>query len=236
MTGTGLATIIRTKTKTNSTTFTDAEILVYVNLKKDDIAGKIQSSLPSIWNMPALDDLSDNIREYSFPEDLMNSMVNLEAKFTAAGNYVPVRHLARRHFKDTLQESLIVAEFDNLEPKYFRRRKALYILSGTIITVSDGLRLVYNAFPANLANVTGDTDLSIDPTTTSHGFPREFHELLSTAVSREYKSDNNIKFNRKDDEYDVDLENKLNEFSVGDTGKSVIGSLPAGNHDNGFNY
>ena len=238
MTGTQLAAFIYKKTKTNTTTYPAADMLVDVNLMKDEIASRIQQVRQTIWNIPALDDLVLNQREYAFPTDVLNNTVSLALKFTAAGDYVVATSMARRHYKDVLQESKIVNNFDNLNPKYFLRRKAIYVLSGSIIGVTDGVKLVYNAFPADLANLTGIVDLSIDPSTTTHGFPREFHELLARRVNIEYKSANNLPLSKKDLDYEKDLEKALDDFSTADLSEEIIGALPSGasRGSDGFDY
>jgi len=235
MTGASITSYIRRLTRTNSTTYTDADLLADINLFKNEIASHIQQVRPTIWNMPALDDLVADQREYAFPSDVLNHIVSLELKFTASGDYVLAKPIARKHYNDVLQESVIVSNFDNQNPRYFIRRKALYILSGTIVAVTNGIKLVYDAFPADLDNLTGTEDLSIDPTTTSHGFPREFHELLARRVSINYKNINNIALNRQDLTYDIDLEKALNNFSTANLDESIIGTLPPSDSDNGFN-
>jgi len=239
MTGTQLSALIYRKTKATTTTYTAANMLVDVNLMKDEIASRIQQSRPTVWHMSTLCDLADDQREYSLPSDMLNNIVSLELKFTATGDFVKATHFARRHYSDALQETKIVNDFDNLEPRYFIRRQALYILSGTIITVVEGLKLVYDAFPADLANLTGIVDLSIDPSTITHGFPREFHELLARRVSIEYKSNQpDMKLNDKELGYDNDLDKALDDFSTLDLSQATFGSVPSGSTrgDNGFNY
>jgi len=205
---------------------------------KDEIAVKIQKVRKDIFNIPALDDLVLNQREYAFPSDVLNNIVNLEIMFSTGGDYIPAVNLARRHYLDSLQESKIVAGFSNLEPRYFIRRQAIYILSGAITAVTDGIRLVYNSFPANLANLTGTTDLSIDPSTTTHGFPREFHELWARRVAIEYKSVNSMPLSETEKRYDIDLDKALEEFSEVDLSRNIVGSLPSSSQrgDDGFNY
>jgi len=204
-------------------------MLVLVNLMKDEIASRIQQVRQEIFNMPSYEDLVADQREYAFPSDVLNNLVSLALKFTASGDYVKAYPIARRHYLDALQESKIVNDFDSLEPNYFIRRKALYILSGAIIAVTNGIKLVYNCFPANLANLNGSTDLSVDPTTTSHGFPREFHELWARRVSIEYKGPNNIPLSKKELDYDKDLEKALDDFAVVNLDEELIGSLPPSN-------
>jgi hypothetical protein len=91
MNATQLASLIRAKTRTTSDTFSDADMLVYVNTFKDEIAGRIQQERQDIWNMPATFDLEDDKREYAFPDDVLNSMVSLELKFASDGDYVRAR-------------------------------------------------------------------------------------------------------------------------------------------------
>jgi len=238
MNGVALAALIRRKTKTTTGTYVDADLLVDVNLMKDELASRIQQVRQKVWNIPAVDNLVLNQREYAFPDDVLNSIVSLELKFTAAGKYVLAEPLARRHYKDTLEESKIINNFDNLNPRYFLRRKAIYILSGAIITVTDGVKLVYNSFPADLANLIGTADLSIDPSTTTHGFPREFHELWARRVGIEYKDANNKKLSLKELKYEEDLEKALDDFSTVDLSAATIASLPSGasRGDNGYLY
>ena len=238
MTGTQLAALIRYKTKTNSTTFKDADMLVLVNLKKDELASRIQRVRPEIFQVPANEDLVADQREYAFPADVMNNIVRLMVKFTSSGDKVLVTPVTRAHWKEALQESLIVRDYSNDEPAYFLRRQAIYILSGTIIPVTDGIELVFNSFPANLANLTGSTDLAVDPTTTTHGFPREFHELWARTVTIEYKDRNNIKLSSKERSFEIDLVKQIDDFSIPNLDEEVIGQLPRETkftHDDGYN-
>ena len=238
MNGLQLTTIIRRKTRTNSTTYSDADLLVDINIMKDELASRIQQFRQEIWNVPALDNLVANQREYAFPADVLNNIVSLELKFSASGDYVIATPIARRHYKDVIQESKIVDNFDNLDPKYFIRRNAVYVLSGTIIAVTDGFKLVYNSFPVDLANLTGETDLSVDPSNTTHGFPREFHELLARRIGIEYKSNHNQVLNKKELDYDDDLQKALDDFSIVNLNEEITGAVPSGlaGADNGFNY
>lgn len=237
MTGAALAAIIRKKTRTNSTTFSDADMLVDVNCFKDELAGRIQQVRPEIWNMPAYDDLVADQREYAFATDILNRMIGLELKFTASGDYVIADPIQRAHYLDVLQESVIVANYDNLNPRYFIRRKAIYLLSGAIIAVTNGIKFIYDVFPADLADMAGATDLSLDPTTTSHGFPKEFHEILARRCSIEYKDRQGIKLSPMEMNYERDLEKLLDNFAGGNLDEEITGKLPDDSDvDNGFDY
>ena len=238
MTGAQLTTLIRKDTHTNSTTYPDADLLVDINLSKDELASRIQVARKDVWKIPFLDDLVVNQREYAFPADLMNSMDYLELKFSSSADYVLAKPMQRHHYKDVLQESVIVSNFDNLEPRYFVRRKAIYILSGTIASLSDGIRLVAQVFPADLAALTGSTDLSVDPSTTTHGFPREFHVLWARLVSIKYKDRNSVRLSALESKFDIDLEKAIDEFSIPVLDEVIVGKLPssADRGNNGYDY
>jgi len=226
MTGAQLLAMIRTKTNTDSTTYTSSAVLIDVNIFKDDIAGQIQQVRPEVFNVPTVDDLVYNQREYAFPDDVMNNLVEVQLRFTTASAYTVAIPLSSSHkYKEGYTESEIVKYHNNTDPQYFIRRKAIYILSGSIATAIGGILMIYNSFPADLANLVGTTDLSIDPSTTTHGFPREFHELLARRVSIEYKDRNNIKLSTRE-------QNPVN------LGVEVLASLPSASSrgDDGFEY
>lgn len=226
MTGVQLSALIRRKTRTTTATYTDADMLVDVNAAVEELAGRIQQVRPEVFNMPSLADLVADQREYSFPSDMLNSMVSLELKFASTDDYVPAYPVRNAPYEFSLYEDGIAGAYNNNTPYYFIRRKAIYLLSGTIIAVTDGLKLVYNAFPAALSDLAGVTDLSADPSTTSHGFPREFHGLLADRVIIQYKDMNGIALNREDLTYDMKLETKLDEFSTVNLDQVVTASVP----------
>lgn len=238
MTPAQITTLIRKKTKTDSNTYPDTDLLADINLMKDELASKIQQVRPEIWNTPAITNLKDDKREYAFPDDVLNHIISLELKFSDSLDYVVATPISRKHYSGVLEENAIVNNFSNLNPRYFIRRNAVYILSGTIQAVSEGFKIVYDAFPADLSALTGTNDLSIDPSETTHGFPREFHELLARRVSIEYKDRNGIKFSQKELVYSQDLEDALEDFEIANLDRQFIGSIPSGatRGNNGYNY
>ena len=238
MTGAQLAALIRRKTKTDSTTYTDANILIDINLMKDEIAAKIAAAKEEAFNVTTNDDLADDQRLYPYETDVMNQLVRLELKFTASGDYVLATPIQLRQVRIPMQESLIVGEYGNESPFYFIRGKHIYILSGTIVDVTDGIQWVYRCFPVDLANITGVTDLSIDTSATELGFPREFHELWARRVSIEYKNTNNVPLSKKELDYEIDLQKAIDDFDFPNADQEIIGELPSGAYRgyDGYDY
>lgn len=213
-------------------------MLLDANTFKDELAGKIQAARPDIWNVPATFDLAADTREYALPSDINGRIVSLELKFTSSGDYVVSRPYKKNPDDLVLQESIIVAQFNNSTPHHFLRRNALYILSGTIIAVTDGGKIVYDAFPADISSMAGSTDMSVDPSTTTHGFPKAFHELLERRLSIFYKGKEGMKLTPDELNYENDLDAKLAEFSTGNIAVQETADMPSGESlgGNGFDY
>ena len=71
MTPTELAKLIRRRTRTNSTTFTDADILTYVNAHMDSISAEIIKANEDYFGFREYRTLEANKRNYSFGAGIM---------------------------------------------------------------------------------------------------------------------------------------------------------------------
>lgn len=240
MTGTQLAALIRYKTRTNSTTFTDADMLVLVNIFKDEIAAEIVKKDAGYFLLPTTFDLVADQREYTFSDTMLNRMQKLELKFSASDARFPSKYI--KDYQGSETESEIVKSFGNSEGEFahYIRRRSLLILSGTISAVTAGGRLWSYTFPADLANLTGSTALETDPTTTTFGFPRLFQELLARRVSIEYKGrqPKPIPLSPMERNYGIDLTTQLDGLTPQDNSGEVIGELPDSSEigNDGWNY
>ena len=237
MTPAQLNTLINYKCKTNDTTFTLATKLPLVNMFKDEISSLIAIRAPSYFLVPSTFDLVADQREYGFGDDLLNSIYKLEIRFTSTANRQPATFL--KDYRGSEVGAEIIKKFSNQEGEfaYTIRRRAVFILSGTIVAVTGGGRLQSHIYPANLANLTDTTGMEVDPSTTTFGFPRQFHELLARRVAIEWKTRNNKALAKKDMDYEIDLEAQLAAISnIEQTGQTVA-SLPDAQDlwDDGFN-
>ncbi len=229
MTPSKLAALIRYKTRTNSTTFTDADMLALVNTFKDEIASMIVEKNAGYFLIPTTFNLVADQREYSFDDTLLNRMHKLEIKFTSSDARQPSTFV--KDYSGSETESEIVKYYSN-SPKCFAhyiRRRSLFILSGTIIAVTGGGRLWWHKYPADLANVTeASVAWETDPSTTTFGFPRQFHELMARRISIEYKSSQTkpIPLSRHELNYENDLATQLAAIASQDNSGEIIGDLP----------
>jgi hypothetical protein len=80
MTNAQFASYCRLKTKTNSTTFTDANLQLLTNIYKDEIAGKLVDIVDEdYFGVPQFTDLVNGQREYPLPGDLPGKFKKVEA-------------------------------------------------------------------------------------------------------------------------------------------------------------
>ena len=237
MTAAEFAYHVRFMTRTNSTTFTDAEILALMKIRQDELAKDILDADEDILLVPQYTNLFINQREYALPEDLLASIKRVEAKLDGT-NYIKLEELDIASLKDTvLSEDTITENFSNEEGEAFYdlSRKSLYIYSGTITSVSNGLRAWANAWPAVITDLTTTTDMAIDPSLTELGMPRELHELWARGVIIDFKSsrDNPIPLTERELNYLEDKEKAINSLRPQNRDRVITGSLP---YDDGSQY
>ena len=246
MKGTELATEIRRKTGTTSTSLTDAVLLPIVNFCKDELANLIAQKNESYFVIPTNFNLvasSITAREYPWPDDVLNHIVSVELAFDSTQS--PLKYVEARPYPGGYQrlirqingmtEGKITNNFTNEDPFYVLVRRGIYILSGTISAVTDGGRLRYRAYPADLANLTGSSGLDLDPSTTTFGMPKQFHELWARLVSIHWKNGRvkPIPLSPSELNYKNDLKEALDAIATTDWGEEIIGSIP---QDDGSDY
>lgn len=242
MTGAELNTLINFKAGTNDTTFTPAAKLPIVNIFIKEISTKIVSRNAGYFLVPTVFDLvaSATMREYKFPDDMLNTIQKVEFKFTSTSSRFPSTYI--KDYRGSETESEIVKQFTNEQGGFAHtiRRRAIFLLSGTVVAVTGGGRLWYHAYPAALANLSGSTDLALDPSTTTFGFPQPFQELLARRVSIEYKSSRPkpIPLSRHELNYENDLKDALDDIAHVDNSGEIIGDSLSDQDtgNNGFNY
>ena len=237
MTPAQLTSYVRLKTKTNSTTFPDANILLLANMFIDDFAKEIIKVNEDYFGMPQTTNLVEDQREYSLPCELLNQIKFVEAKLDGT-NWVALSELDLTTYHRPTNESEIVANFANGEGQAFFDifRNSLWIYSGTIIDVEAGLKLWSLDFPAHLDDLTSTTDMSVDPSTTTHGFPRAFHELLCRRIVIEKKElgDKPIALTTHEQKFDTDFYRAIDSLRPANLDRAVKGELPATDDDDGY--
>lgn len=240
MTETQLTALIRTNyTKTTTATLPNAELQPLMNAAKDEIASLITEKKPHAFTIEHLDTFTAAQRRITLPNGILNfiSYVEIAFKNESPLPYVKVRRMKREDYAKALVEANINGDFTNDEPWYFIENGALYLLSGKIdsttlgfSTLASGVRIVASVWPEDFgASLNGSSELSNPPSTTTFGFPRQFHELLARRVSIMWKQlrPKPIPLSALELNYERDLQKQLDAISMDDLSEEIIGRLPA---------
>lgn len=198
--------------------------------RQDEIAQAILKTDEDILLIPQTTNLVANQRDYSFPADILSRIKRVEAKLDGT-NYIKLTELDITQLGYSVgTETNITSRYSNLDGEaYFDiLRKSIYIYSGTITSVTDGLKLWCNTYPTAVTDLTGTIELSVDPTTTTHGIPRSFHEIWARGVIIDYKQSKEkpIALNEREILYEKDLAKAVITLKHGNLDREVIAEVP----------
>lgn len=190
MTGSKFASYIRELTRTNSTTLPDSTLLLYANSVKDDLALEIVKQNEDYFGVPQTADLVANQREYPFPPNMLARVRYVEAYL--GGEWIPLETFDLGQYSRTTNEAAITETFSNTQNHAFYDvfRNSIFIYSGIIEAVDEGLKIWAIEFPADItaAQLADDViDLSVDPSATTSGMPREVHGIWAEQVAIRWK-------------------------------------------------
>lgn len=154
------ATLVRTYTSTNSTTFTDAEILALMNPLMGKQAMVIKDANEDLFGGLATRDLVADTREYGLPNDLLSTIERVEAKLDGT-NWQVLSELELPLEEFTTDESAVRSAFSGRKPAYDIFRRSLFLYTeDAILDVTAGLKLWGFFWPTALANLTDVLDLA----------------------------------------------------------------------------
>lgn len=207
MTFAQFATLIRFHTRTDSTTFTDAEILVLANTFKDQMTVRILGANENYFGAPMLDDLVANQREYPLDADIAGQIKFIEIKLDGE-NWRRIEETDFNMETFTTDEDGITQAFSGLDPAYAFFRGSLWILSAdAIIDVTDGIKIWAYIWPADFTSLAGSTEMAAAPSAGEHGWPKQFQELLARKIIIAYKEsrDKPIQLNQTEQSWEKDF-------------------------------
>lgn len=192
MIGTTFASYIRKNTKTNSTTFTDADLVLLANVEKDDLAEYITNEVgEDYFALSYKRDLIAGQREYTLPTQLMVHMKRVSAMLDGE-NYKLLEEVDINSVREPLvTESDITTAFAGKIPQFDLLDRGLKIFSeSAIIDVVDGLWLETIQYPEDLttAKLAAATDLSVPSSTITSAMPKAAHKVWALRTSIAYKN------------------------------------------------
>lgn len=222
-----IASLVRSKTRTNATTFTDAQILTFMNPIMDSMSEEIAKMNENLLGITRQASLVADQRNYAIAEDVI-SLKYVNAKINGT-DWTELDHIDISALGIPLQESNIRSHFTGHASAYDLLNREIYLFSSeAIIDVTNGLEYYAIIYPEHPANLTGTDDLSKDSSSTTRGFPRQFHTLLCTRIIIEYKQsrDKPIPLVGNETTFDKDFKSKLSAIRNLNTQNSFIASLP----------
>jgi len=235
MTPTQLAALIRYYTGTNSTNFADADMLPLVNIVKDEIANNVVDVHEDYFDREFTTSLVASQRQYSLPDEILNNIKYIEAKLDGT-TWERLGEFDLNTYQKATDETTILSEFADKDPMVDIDGTSIFIYSDAAITdVASGLKVRATVYPADLSSLSGSTDMSTDPSTTTYGFPKQFHELLARRVSIMWKSSRPKPVALSDLEklYYADLATKIEALKGRNLDHSTEASTP---YDDGQDY
>jgi len=233
MTPVEFATYVRFKTRTNANTLTDAQILALMAVRQDELAKDIIDTDEDILLIPQYTNLVADQREYPLPSDILSSIKRVEVKLDGT-NFIPITELDTGKYGKTIKsETEITLNFSNEKGNAFfdLSRKALTIYSGTITSVTDGLAVWCNTWPQAITDLSSTTDMGIDPSSTTHGIPRELHEIWARGVIIDWKESREkpIPLSEREQGYRVDKGIAIDSLKPQNRSRTVTFSQPVNN-------
>lgn len=221
--------LVRYYTSTNSTTFTDNNILMLSNIFKNEIAGIISKEVnEDFFGVPLVRDLLADTRSYELPADMMSRIRYLQIKLDGE-KWERLNETDMATYKNTTDDSTIKEVYAGKKPEFIIFNSSIFILSGEDISyVEDGLKLWSIIYPKDFTDLSLTEDMSMPPDDYSHGFPISFHELLARRVSIAYKSgkDRPIPLSEKEQKYDLDLGIQIESMKGGNLDRTVVIKAP----------
>lgn len=236
MKGTTFAAYIRQQTNTNSTTLTDADLLVFANVAKDELAGEIVANVDEgYFDVEMVRNLEVNTRDYTFTNDLLKHIKYASAKLDGT-NAKYLREadysLAESQSLPMLENATVKEMFAGKSPEFLITGRGITILSDRdIIAVTDGLKVVAEVYPEDvdadmLASV---NDLSVPETDITHALPRASHLLWATKVIAMFKSskDKPLPLTQSEQAILVNMEDVFEKLRKRNVVRSFQAAVPA---------
>lgn len=249
---TDIVSLARKKSKTNTTTFPDADMLLYIKTKlpqfqadieevNEDYMGSIEfRDLRATGTTGTYEDTGVTYlsREYNLPSDMIPRIKYVSAMLNGS-DWIRLRQYDLNDVKIPFEEARILERFTNDEgiAGYEIFRGSLFLLTGEIKNaVDDGLKIwtySFSSLPASIPVAGGEGDVEFD----TYGIPETMQELFALALSMEWKSNQDVPvpFSGAEQNFYALYAKSLQSLKSMDRSNEITFERPVDRYDNGFN-
>jgi len=243
--------LARRKSKTNSATFSDADMLLYLKAKIPQFQSDIEQTNEDYMGSIEFRDLratgdgtyTDSgttylSREYNLPTDMIPRLKFVSAKLDGE-NWIRLKQYDLNNIKIPFEEANILSTFNNTEgiAGYEIFRGSLFLLTGEIEEeIENGLKIwtySFSALPATIPIAFSEQDIDLD----MYGIPETMHELLATALCIEWKGnlETPVPLTLAEQNYYALYEKALRSLKALDRDQEIQFARPEDGYNRGFN-
>lgn len=236
MTSTQFASYIRKRTKTNSTTFSDADILLFANINKDHLVSLIEKADEDYFGAELTRDLEADVRKYGIPPYVLRGITKVTAKLDGT-NVVQLGKIVYDSYGQSTVEADIRAHMAGKVPAFTIFGKEIILLTeNEIDLVTLGLKIYATVYPADLTALNGAVDMAANPSTVTLGMPRQLHKVWADMVVVDFKNSKEkpLPLSRTEQNLSETIALAINALVPLDTGGAFIAST--GKRDTGEDY
>lgn len=256
------ASLVRNLTDSDTTSFSNADLVLFSNIAKDDISEFVADFGEDYFDITQTANLVAGEREYPFPDDMLKNVKLVEVNLTGnsgdwkrvdefdLNSYRQRQSIQTKPFNDldipssfsdaTTDEATIIDTFSDINPSYDIDGQAIFLYTGSaIIAVTAGLQLKAMIYPLDYTTDSftdaGDKiiDMSVRPSSTSTAMPRPTHLPMAFRTSILFKESNNMPIGVLEAQYEVELAKMKGKLKNKNLDRSIT---PRVSRDTGFNY
>lgn len=239
MIGTTFAAYVRKLTKTNSTTLPDADLVLYANIEKDDLAELITNEVgEDYFLLPFKRDLVAGQREYSVPTEVMLHNKRVSAMLDGT-KYSLLEEMDANMIRLPLVTEIdITTAFAGKKPAYDWLDRGIKIFSEVpIIDVTDGIWFDTIQYPEDISdsNLAASTDLSVPSGNTKTRLPKAAHKVWALRTSIAYKNSRPkpLPYTREENNIEFFENRMMNNLRGRNLDRSYVPPSP---YEDGSNY
>lgn len=196
---------------------------------------RILGANENYFGTPMTTNLVADQREYPLDLTVAGQFKFVDVKLDGA----TWKRIYERDFNQTnfpIQESDIRDAYSGRNPEFAIFRNGIWIMSDSaIINVTNGLKIWAYIWPEKFTSLVSSTEMATPPTSTTHGWPRQFQELLARRVSKAYKEsrDKPIPLTEDERNWESDMLMMLDGIMHPNQDRSVLAQTP---QDDGSQY